>query len=85
MIPPISFHNRPFIDYIPDQISLLKPRRVTMPIDAIKLIQTWEPKENPPTGLESKSDTEPLEARARASKLEYKTVDEVYAPSDQCA
>lgn len=49
--------------------------------DAVKLVQESESKEASSAGPQVKEDTKPAEARARASRLEFKTVDEVYVSS----
>ena len=48
--------------------------------DAVKLAES-ESKEAPSAGPQVKKDTKPAEARARASRFEFKTVDEVYVSS----
>ncbi len=51
-------------------------------IDTVKLIQISESKKTSPSAEPYiKEDTKPAEAKARASKLKYKTVDEVYVSS----
>jgi len=56
-------------------------------IETIKLIQASQagtaPTEISPTAEpEDLGNAQPAEARARASRLQFKTVDEVYAPSE---
>lgn len=56
-------------------------------IETVKLIQasqtTPDPTEDSPAAEpQAEGNVQPEDARARASKLEFKTVDEVYVPSD---
>jgi hypothetical protein len=49
--------------------------------DTVKRIQESESKEASPfAGPQVEGNTEPVEARARASRLEFRAVDEVYVP-----
>ena len=52
-------------------------------IDAIKLVQTSKStsdETSPSSGPQAEGNTKPVEARARASRLEFRAVDEVYVP-----
>lgn len=56
-------------------------------IETVKLIQASQPTSDSKetalyAGPQAEGNAQPEDARARASKLEYKTVDEVYIPGD---